>query len=69
VAQERNDDDLKQTKSLLRGACSICRGKRTSVPGVGKRVIGAEPDTRTLVNATGMMQTTPVYAHKTTNHH
>jgi len=31
------------------------------VPGVGKRVIGAEPDTRTPLSATGMMHTTPVY--------
>jgi len=51
---------LKPTRSLLRGACSIWRGRRTSVAGVGKRVIGAEPDIRTPVSATGMMQTTPV---------
>ena len=54
--------------SLLRGACSIWRGKRTSVAGVGRRAIGAEPDTRTPVNATGIMHTTPVYT-QTNNQH
>ena len=38
-------------------------GRRTSVAGDGKRAIGAEPDTRTPVRATGIMQTTPAYTH------